>query len=666
MAREPEDNAEDEGGDSFAARLNARLGQSSPLAAAAEVDPQHPLARTVITDADLQMPPEPADGVGDLEDGFEPAELAEPVEGSAGQVADEDAQAMSPESDPALDTAARPSVDVPEAERLPDAVRSPRAPQIVQRQPAAVRAPMPKAVPAPAKNTSPNTPIRLSTTANEDDFNHLSDSSRERLESLISRHDALNTPDAETTAPAPVSEPERMPPAGQEPVAETAPTAAASQATERRASTSDIKASLKALRLRRDGELWTALLQSRPALMSVGAFSFVINLLMLTGPLFMLQVYDRVMTSGSMPTLVALSLLTAALYGAIGVFEFIRSRVVVRVGLEFDRRIADRVFRAALRRSVFGRGTSIAALRELDSIRQFVSGPGPLALFDVPWTPIYLLIIFAFHWMLGVAATIGAAILLVLAYVSERSSREPLLESSKASGESLDVAEVGQRNAEAIVAMGMVDAYRKRWQKTNAEALAWQGLAADRLGSVTATTKTLRLGFQSMMLAVGAALAIYNEISAGTIVAATIIFGRALAPVEQALGQWRGLLRAVDSFAKIDDLLRKEPEPEARTALPDPKGVIEVQGLRVAAPETRKLILANVTFQVSPGQMLAVIGPSASGKSTLSRALVGLWPLQAGTIRLDGATLEQWGADQLGNHVGYLPQTIELFDGTVR
>ncbi|MEO0670665.1 MAG: hypothetical protein AAFZ05_01405, partial [Pseudomonadota bacterium] len=191
MAREPEDNAEDEGGDSFAARLNARLGQSSPLAAAAEVDPQHPLARTVITDADLQMPPEPADGVGDLEDGFEPAELAEPVEGSAGQVADEDAQAMSPESDPALDTAARPSVDVPEAERLPDAVRSPRAPQIVQRQPAAVRAPMPKAVPAPAKNTSPNTPIRLSTTANEDDFNHLSDSSRERLESLISRHDAL-------------------------------------------------------------------------------------------------------------------------------------------------------------------------------------------------------------------------------------------------------------------------------------------------------------------------------------------------------------------------------------------------------------------------------------------------------------------------------------------
>ncbi|MEL6622604.1 MAG: type I secretion system permease/ATPase [Pseudomonadota bacterium] len=432
------------------------------------------------------------------------------------------------------------------------------------------------------------------------------------------------------------------------------------------ANAESVRAKLDLLRINRDGELWSALMQGRSALYATGAFSFTINLLMLTGPLFMLQVYDRVMTSGSMPTLVALAVLTACMYMAIGAFELIRSRVVIRLGQEFDSRIADRVFRAALRRSVFGQRTSTAALRELDNIRQFVSGPGPLAIFDAPWTPIYLLIIFALHPVLGLAATVGAAILLALAYMSERSSRGPLMEAQKRTGESMDLAEVGQRNAEVIAAMGMVDAYRKRWQATNGEAMAWQGMAADRLGSVTATTKTLRLAFQSMMLGVGAALALNNEISAGTIVAATIIFGRALAPVEQALGQWRGMLRAADSFSKIDELLKKVPEPQSRTELPAPKGLLSVENLRVATPESRKLVLASVNFQVNPGQMLAVIGPSASGKSTLSRAIVGLWPPAAGQVRLDGATLEQWGPDNLGRHVGYLPQTVELFAGTVR
>ncbi len=423
---------------------------------------------------------------------------------------------------------------------------------------------------------------------------------------------------------------------------------------------------LRLMKVSRDGELWAAVMDGRSALWATANFSFVINLLMLAGPLFMLQVYDRVMTSGSMPTLLALSVLTACVYVVIGALEWIRSRVVVRLGREFDERIADRVFRAALRRSVYNARTSTAAMRELDQIRSFVSGPGPLSLFDAPWTPVYLLIIFAFHPVLGVAATVGALVLLGITIIGERESRSALLAASKKSSETLEIAEVGQRNAEALAAMGMVEAYRQKWQRSNGEAQAWQGLAADRLGGMTATTKTLRLALQSMMLAVGAALALSGDISAGSIVAATIIFGRALAPVEQLLGQWRGMLRAAESFTKIDDLLRKEPEPQARTSLPAPRGVLEVQNLRVATPETRTLILANVSFGIKPGQILAVIGPSASGKSTLTRAITGLWPPAGGTIRLDGATLDQWGPDALGAHVGYLPQAVELFAGTVR
>ncbi|MCB1510608.1 MAG: type I secretion system permease/ATPase, partial [Hyphomicrobiaceae bacterium] len=414
------------------------------------------------------------------------------------------------------------------------------------------------------------------------------------------------------------------------------------------------------------GELWTAIAAGRDALKATAIFSFVINLLMLTGPLFMLQVYDRVMTSGSIPTLVALSVLTAALYAVIGTLEMIRSRIVVRVGLEFDRRVADRVFTSSLRRSVSGQATATSALRELDHIRQFIGGPGPLSLFDAPWTPVYLLVVFMMHWVLGLAATVGALILLVLAWLSERMTRAPLVEAARVSGQSFEMAETGARNAEAITAMGMLGAYRERWQKTNAEAMAWQVLAADRLGTLQAVTKTTRLGLQSLMLAIGAALAISGNISAGTIVAATIIFGRALAPVEQAIGHWRGMLRALDAYGKIDTLLRASPEQPARTALPDPKGHLRVANLRVAAPDSRQLILSGLNFEVPPGQMLAVIGPSASGKSTLARTLVGLWPPLAGAVQLDGARLDQWDHEALGRHIGYLPQSVELFSGTVK
>jgi PrtD family type I secretion system ABC transporter len=413
-------------------------------------------------------------------------------------------------------------------------------------------------------------------------------------------------------------------------------------------------------------EIRAAILASKPAFIGIGLFSLVINVLMLAGPLFMLQVYDRVLTSGSMPTLVALSVLTALLYGMIGLFELIRTRVIARVGVEIDQRLSSRILKASLRRSLLKQGASVTALRELDNVRQFASGPAPMVFFDAPWTPIYLLVIFLVHWALGVAAALGAVLILVLALTSEKTSRQPLSESNKAAAVSLDMADSAQRNVEALAAMGMVEAFRKRWQKANGEALAWQIAASDTIGSTASLSKAVRLLLQSTMLGIGAALAINGLISAGSIIAGTIIFGRALAPVEQAVGQWRSFVKARESFGRLEQLLREEPEPPAKTALPAPKGYLEISQLRVAAPDTNRLILANLSFNVTPGQLLAVIGPSASGKSTLARTLVGIWPPFSGSIRIDGAQLSQWSQEDLGQHIGYLPQDVELFAGTVR
>ncbi|MGE0766206.1 MAG: type I secretion system permease/ATPase [Hyphomicrobiaceae bacterium] len=414
------------------------------------------------------------------------------------------------------------------------------------------------------------------------------------------------------------------------------------------------------------GELRRAVLASKPAFKALAGFSFATNILMLAGPLFMLQVYDRVMTSHSMPTLLALSILTAAIYGVIGLLELVRSRVIVRIGVELDRRTSERVFAAALRRSLAEPGSSMHALRELDQVRQFVAGPGPLTFFDAPWTPVYLLVIFLTHWTLGVAASIGALILLAIAWASEVRSRRPLSEAGRASHKSLELAENGQRNAEAITAMGMLNAYRDRWQSANRDALAWQVLAADRLSSLASLSKSLRLLLQSLMLAIGAALAVNGYISAGSIIAATIIFGRALAPVEQIVAQWRSFVKARESFGKLEALLDAHPEPERRVSLPAPKGHVEARDLRVTSPDGRTVILSGLSFAVDPGQMLAIIGPSASGKSTLVRTLVGLWSSSGGEVLLDGARLDRWNADELGRHIGYLPQSVELFAGTVR
>lgn len=414
------------------------------------------------------------------------------------------------------------------------------------------------------------------------------------------------------------------------------------------------------------GELEDAILASKQAFVSLALFSCIINVLMLAGPLFMLQVYDRVISSGSLPTLVALTIMTACAYAIIGALEIVRSRVIVRVGRQIDTRIGNRIFDAAIKASASGAGKSNGALRELDGLRQFVGSPGPLAFFDAPWTPVYLLVIFLTHWTLGLAATLGAGLLFALAWFSETYARAPLKEAGATSARSLEIAETGQRNAETIIAMGMGPDYRALWSGANRSALDWQLVAADRLGTMSAMSRTLRLLMQSLMLALGAWLAIAGEITAGAIIATTIIFGRALAPVEQAISHWRPFIKALESFASLTELLRKLPPERPRTTLPRPLGHLEVEGLRVASPETRQLILNGAAFSISPGQMLAVIGPSASGKSTLVRALTGLWPPFSGSISIDGARIDQWHPDDLGSNIGYLPQTVELFSGTVR
>lgn len=411
-----------------------------------------------------------------------------------------------------------------------------------------------------------------------------------------------------------------------------------------------------------------ALKASRFSFIAIGGFSFFINLLMLTGPLFMLQIYDRVLSSRSIPTLVALSMLVAGLFAILGVLEFIRTRILTRIGANIDLRIAQRTFDASMRLSLSTGGhiNSSIPLRELEVARQFLSGPAIPALFDAPWVPIYLGVIFLFHWYLGVLATIAAVILFILAWINDFRAKKPAADISAASAKANLVADNGRRNAEVISAMAMLNPIRKLWEKDHLDAVIHETTARDRGGSISAISKSLRLFFQSAMLAAGAALVIFDQVTPGVMIAASIILGRALQPVEQAIMHWRGLVQYTQAKKRLDQTLEKMPAKQQRMELPKPKGKILVRGLQIMAPGNRKVILNNINFVLAPGAALGLVGMSASGKSTLSRALVGSWPYSAGEIRIDGATYDQWDPGQLGRYIGYLPQDVELFGGTLK
>lgn len=408
---------------------------------------------------------------------------------------------------------------------------------------------------------------------------------------------------------------------------------------------------------------------ARSAFIGVGIFSGVINVLALAGSMYMLQIYDRVIPSKSVPTLIGLSVLLILLYVAFGALDHVRIRVLSRIGVGIDRKLRPRVLEAVLLLPLRARpGTDgLQPVRDLDQVRAFLSSLGPTALFDMPWLPIYLALIYFLHPILGFFATAGAVVLVVLTALTEFRTRGPAKAAMGTGSARAAFGAAVHRNAEVIRAMGLEKRIGDRWHGLNERHLTDQLGMSDAATSIGALSKVMRLLLQSGMLGLGAYLAIQGQVSAGAIIAAAIVMSRALAPIEVAIAHWKGFTQMRDSSKRLDALLASLPKAGELTQLAPPVKSLAVKNVFVAPPGHQLATLLDVTFGLEAGDALGVIGPSASGKSTLVRAVVGAWlPMpRGGDIRLDGATHNQWRPEDLGRYIGYLPQDIELFDGTV-
>ncbi|MDQ1422635.1 MAG: ATP-binding cassette, subfamily type secretion system permease/ATPase [Acidimicrobiaceae bacterium] len=414
-------------------------------------------------------------------------------------------------------------------------------------------------------------------------------------------------------------------------------------------------------------DLAAALRECKRAFGSVALFSGVVNLLMLAGPLYMLQIYDRVLSSRSVPTLIALSVFLVGAYVFQGALDLIRSRVVVRSAAVLDQRLALAVHGAVIRLAVTSRhpGDGPQPVRDLDQIRGFLTGAGPIAIVDLPWVPVFLTICFLIHPWLGVASTVGAVALFTMTLLTERASRAPARVVAQDAGRRSIMVEAQRRGGETIMAMGMAGALAQRWAGVNNRYIAAVASLSDVAGGFGSASKVLRLLLQSVILGLGAYLVIRQEMTAGAMVAASIMMGRALAPIETAIANWRAFISARQSITRLSEaLMRAAPKGEV-TALPRPARSLDVDQVAVVAPGGTKPVVANVRFALRTGQALGIIGPSGAGKTSLVRALVGIWRPVKGCVRLDGAALDQWDPDLLGQHVGFISQTIELFDGTI-
>ena len=416
----------------------------------------------------------------------------------------------------------------------------------------------------------------------------------------------------------------------------------------------------------RRSELSDALRGCRSAFLGVGVMSCIINLLYLTGSIFMLEVYDRVLPSRSVPTLIGLVILASGLYAAQGALDLIRSRILGRIGTALDESLNARVFDTIVRLPlVVGGGEGLQPLRDLDNVRAFLGSQGPSAFFDLPWLPLYLAICFAFHVLIGVTALTGALILVSLTLVTEYMTQEPAKAALGLAARRSDLAAASRRNAEVLVAMGMAGRLTQRWNEVNEKYLSGHQRASDVAGGLGAIAKVMRMLLQSAVLAVGAYLVIHQEATGGIIIAGSILSARALAPVDLAIAHWKSFVAARQSWRRLTLLLERMPERATPTLLQPPSSQLSVEGISIVAPGDQRAIVQDVTFSLAAGQGLGVIGPSASGKSSLVRALVGVWRPVRGKVRLDGAALDQWMSDELGRHIGYLPQDVELFAGTV-
>lgn len=416
-----------------------------------------------------------------------------------------------------------------------------------------------------------------------------------------------------------------------------------------------------------ENNLQAALKACKSSFISVGVFSFFVNALMLVPTFYMIQISGRVVPSSSSSTLIMLTLILTVLMITLGALEWVRSRMMVRISNRLDVLLSRDVYRASFKRALTSGGMDATAqsLNDLTSLRQFMTGPGLFAFFDAPWFPIYTAVMFLFHPWFGWMTVGCGVVLVVLAFLNHRFTTQALADANQQSVKSNVATTKNLRNAEVIESMGMLETLMNRWAVRQRRILLLQSNASDKGGAVTSISKTFRMWSQSIMLALGAYLVIIHEINPGLLMAGSILLGRALAPIDQMIGSWKGFVAAKVQYARLNEVLDKlNAEPE-RMALPAPQGHIQVENLVVAPPGAKAPVIRNISFVAPAGSIVGIVGPSAAGKSTLVRALMGIWPPQHGVVRLDGADISTWDKHELGPYVGYLPQDIELFEGTI-
>jgi len=414
-------------------------------------------------------------------------------------------------------------------------------------------------------------------------------------------------------------------------------------------------------------DLQLALKECRSYFGIAGFFSFFINITMLVPPLYMLQVYDRVVASRSESTLLLLTLIVILLLFTMGLLEWVRSQILVRAGAKLDVLLNERLFNATFKNSLNSGGAQSSAqpVSDLTGLRQFLTGNGLFAFFDAPWLPIYIAVMFLFHPYFGWVAVAASIILIIIAIINEKISSGLLGEANKSSIAATNFLNKNLRNTEVIESMGMLDNIRARWKEMNDNTIILQADASKRAGMMTSISKSFRMIVQSMVLGLGAYLAIQQEITPGLMIAGSILLGRALAPVDLMIGSWKGFVSARGAYHRLNEMLEMVPADKETMSLPAPEGHLSVENIVVIPPGAKLPVLKGMTFSVNKGESVAVVGPSAAGKSTLARALLGIWPAASGTVRLDAADIYAWNRIELGKNIGYLPQDIELFDGTV-
>ncbi len=405
--------------------------------------------------------------------------------------------------------------------------------------------------------------------------------------------------------------------------------------------------------------------KARRGFYPVIAFSCAFNLLMLVSPIYMMQVFDRVLTSGRTETLLVLTAVAMVALLVLSQMDSGRQRLLARISLWFDQNLSLRVLSSSLSMSLKGANLGAQPVRDLAQLRNFISSQAVFPVVDAPWIPIYVVIVFGLHWWLGLLALGGAIALFGLAYLNELATRVPLKEANKAQLTAFAHADKTVRNAEVVQAMGLLPNLLNRWAFANNKVLEQQSTAADRAAELAGMTKFIRLAVQIGVLGIGAYLVLQNKLTSGGMIAASILLGRGLAPIEQSIGAWKSWVSARAAYHRLANVLTNAPPEQERMALAEPVGHLTVEGLTFVPPGSKKPILRNVSFSLAAGEALAIVGPSAAGKSTLCRMIMGVWSPTAGHVRLDGAEVSQWDRTEFGAHVGYLPQTVDLFDGTV-